>query len=92
MPQVALGEIEKHFWLTRSVARCLGISLTEAMAEGQLPAEAYAELVTRCRASNCCGQCAIWLSQQQQLADAAPEFCANAQALNRLRRPSNSRV
>lgn len=85
MARIALGEIEQHFWLTRSVSRCMGISLTEAMAEGRLSPEGYAELVTRCRASNCEGQCALWLADQKTLADKAPEFCANAETLNGLR-------
>ncbi|NVO54425.1 hypothetical protein HW561_01300 [Rhodobacteraceae bacterium B1Z28] len=90
MPNVDLGDIEKHFWLTRSVARCLGVSLTEAMAEGQLSPEGYAELITRCRASHCCGQCEVWLATQQDLAGSAPNFCANADILNALRRGSKS--
>ncbi|WP_254451537.1 DUF6455 family protein [Ruegeria sp. HKCCA5763] len=85
MAQVPLGEIEKHFWLTRSVSRCMGISLTEAMADGRLTPEGYSELVTRCRASNCEGQCALWLAEQQMLANSAPDFCANANTLNGLK-------
>ena len=85
MKRVALGDVEKHFWLTRSVARCMNVSLTEAMADGRLTPDRYAELVTRCRASNCSGQCAIWLSEQQSEAHAAPDFCANADLLNALK-------
>ncbi len=92
MAQIALGDIEKHFWLTRSVARCLGLSLTDAMTDGRLSAEGYAELVTRCRASNCDAQCALWLADQQSIKDAAPEFCANADALNALAQRSKPRV
>ncbi|NOD62242.1 MULTISPECIES: DUF6455 family protein [unclassified Ruegeria] len=85
MAQVPLGEIEKHFWLTRSVSRCMGISLTEVMADGRLTPEGYAELVTRCRASSCDGQCALWLADQQALVEKAPDFCANAETLNGLK-------
>jgi hypothetical protein len=63
----------------------MNISLTEAMAEGRLTPNHYAELVTRCRASHCSGQCAIWLSEQQSKAQAAPDFCANADQLNALK-------
>ena len=84
MPSTSLGDIEKHFWLTRSVARCMGLSLTEAMAEGQLSANEYAELVTRCRGADCSEKCAFWLAMQQSRATAAPEFCANAAILNNL--------
>ncbi|MEX0318643.1 MULTISPECIES: DUF6455 family protein [unclassified Ruegeria] len=85
MPQIPLGEIERHFWLTRSVARCMDVSLTEAMAEGRLTEHDYAQLITRCRAAQCHGQCEHWLAAQQARADTAPAFCANAEALNRLK-------
>lgn len=85
MARTSLGDIEKHFWLTRSVARCMGVSLTEAMVEGRLSANDYAEMVTRCRAAECSKNCTIWLSIQQSQAIAAPEFCANAKTFNELR-------
>lgn len=85
MTRSVLGEVEKHFWLNRSVARCMNISLSEAMTEGRLTADRYAEMVTRCRASDCSGHCAIWLSEQQSEARSAPEFCANADILNALK-------
>lgn len=85
MTRDILGDVEKHFWLTRSVARCMNVSLTEAMAEGRLSSNGYAEIVTRCRASGCSGQCELWLSQQQSQANSAPEFCANAETLNALK-------
>lgn len=84
MQHIRLGDIEKHFWLTRSVARCIGVSLSEAMATGQLTPQGYAELVTRCRASGCSEKCAQWLAARQRRADTAPEFCANAESLNKL--------
>ncbi|MGV6805701.1 MAG: DUF6455 family protein [Ruegeria sp.] len=84
MRQLRLGEIEKHFWLTRSVARCAGISLSEAMAEGRLTEQGYCEMVTRCRAADCSEKCALWLSMQQAKAEKAPGFCANSDALNAL--------
>lgn len=84
MKHVRLGEIEKHFWLTRSVARCMGVSLSEAMAEGRLTAQAYSEMVTQCRAADCSEKCALWLARQQGQASAAPVFCANTKALDAL--------
>ncbi len=84
MDRTSLGEIEKHFWLTRSVAQSLGISLTEAMAEGKLTPADYAQMVTRCRGAICDERCQIWLAAQQGMAEKAPDFCANAQVLNDL--------
>ncbi|SDW68996.1 hypothetical protein SAMN05444358_1011512 [Ruegeria halocynthiae] len=79
-----LGEIEEHFWLTRSVARCMGISLSEAMAENKLSPYDYAQMVTRCRGAACNEHCQIWLAAQQAQAATAPEFCVNAEVLNSL--------
>lgn len=79
-----LGNIEQHFWLTRSVGRCLGVSFSEAMAEKRLSPDAFSRMVTRCRAADCALQCQHWISVQQTRAHAAPEFCANAGTINRL--------
>ena len=84
MPQDLLGDIDKHFWLTRSAARCVGVSLTEALADGQLSPEGYAELITRCRTCPNGQRCEVWLATQQEWAGAVPDFCANANALNAL--------
>ncbi|WP_425043456.1 DUF6455 family protein [Primorskyibacter sp. S87] len=83
---VRLGEIERHFWLTRSVARTMGISLSEAMADGRLTEQGYAEMVTRCRAGGCHKQCELWLACQANSSKAAPSHCMNESILNRLRR------
>lgn len=81
---VPLGQIERHFWLTRSVARVLGVSLTEAMACGRLTEAGYAEMITRCRAGGCSLMCEAWLATQLDRPDRAPGHCANAELLDRL--------
>ncbi|MCU9839254.1 DUF6455 family protein [Ruegeria sp. WL0004] len=85
MPQIPLGDIERHFWLTRSVARSMGVSFTEAMVQGKVTENDYAEVVTRCRAADCSEKCQHWLATQNCSARTAPEFCVNADLLNRLR-------
>ncbi|MFC3613968.1 DUF6455 family protein [Lutimaribacter marinistellae] len=80
-----LGAIDHHFFLTRGVARAMGISLTDAMAQGRLTAEGYADMVARCRGSDCAGNCQLWLAHQAAQAKEAPRDCVNADALNRLR-------
>lgn len=82
---VKLGEIERHFWLTRSVARMIGVNLSEAMAVGLLTEQDYCDMVTRCRSGGCCAACEAWLARQTGRAEAAPDHCANADILNRLR-------
>ena len=83
---MGLGDIERHFWLNRSVAREIGVNLSKAMAEGRLSSEGYAELVTRCHAGGCHEACQQWLAAQTgDRPDGTPEYCANADILERLR-------
>ncbi len=81
---IPLGDIERHFWLTRSVARVLGISLSEAMADGRMSAGDYAQMVTRCRAGGCHQMCEHWLACPTNARSKAPEHCANADLYNSL--------
>lgn len=83
-----LGAIEHHFWLNRSVARAMGVNLSEAMADGSLSEAGYAELITQCRAGGCAEACALWLSCQTGFNAKAPDHCANAEALTRLKHRS----
>lgn len=80
-----LGPINRHFWLTRSVARCMGVSLTEAMAIGRLTEGDYARMVTTCRRADCADTCQAWLAEQTGIVDEAPMHCTNAELLDRLR-------
>ncbi len=84
-----MGELEKidtHFWLTRSVARTVGINLTEAMAAGRLAPEEYSQMVARCRLAGCSGRCAEWLGAQTEgHASDTPPYCVHAAQLRALR-------
>lgn len=81
-----LSEIERHFWLTRSVARTVGISLGEAMTTGRLSAKDYSRMVTNCREAGCASRCAEWLGGQRGgQASAPPPFCVHADQLKALR-------
>lgn len=83
-----LGDPAKHFWLSRSVARAMGISLSEAMAEGRLSAADYAALVTRCRTCTSVSSCQAWLGQTAGCAAEAPKECMHAELFEHLsRRP-----
>ena len=80
------ADVETHFWLTRSVARMLGVSLSDAMARGELTPHGYAQMVARCCAAGCAGRCAEWLACRSIQADAPPSCCAHADQLKALRR------
>ena len=79
-----LGDPARHFWLTRSVARTIGLNLSEAMAMGHLSAGGYADLVNTCRKCPHAAACESWLAEHHGAALQAPGYCANCDVLNRL--------
>ncbi|MBJ6371334.1 hypothetical protein JF290_07320 [Sedimentitalea sp. CAU 1593] len=82
---VTCSEIERHFWLTRSVARVMGVCLSKAMAQGRLSPDEYCEMVTRCRSGSCRESCQLWLASRTELAEEPPEECLHRDVLKRLR-------
>ncbi len=80
-----LGDPARHFWMTRSVARVMGLSLSEAMAEGHLTQKGYADLVTNCRRCTHVADCEYWLAHQAGRAEKAPEGCLHAQLFEKLK-------
>jgi len=82
---VSLGEIERHFWLTRSMARLVGVNLSEAMSSGRLSPSEYTEMVTHCRVGGCHEICQQWLACQTGAVDEIPSYCAHRDVLTRLR-------
>ena len=79
-----LGDPAKHFWLTRSVARAMGLSLSEAMSEGRLSAAGYADLVTRFRTCLRVTECEAWLGQARGPQGDAPDCCMHKALLEAL--------
>jgi len=79
-----LGDPATHFWLTRSVARVMGVSLSAAMADGTLSAADYAALVRTCRTCPHVARCQHWLGQQRSAAAEAPRHCLNRDRLTQV--------
>ncbi len=79
-----LGDPVTHFWLTRSMARVLGVSLSEAMLDQALSAEDYANMVTRCRMCPHTEACQSFLGQRAGTAKEAPAFCCHAELFEKL--------
>ena len=79
MTLMYLGDPARHFWMTRSVARAMGISLSAAMAAGRLSSDDYAQMVDQCRTCQLVQHCETWLgSVRIGQADTAPDGCLNA--------------
>ncbi|WP_372887229.1 DUF6455 family protein [Shimia sp.] len=85
-----LGDPERHFWMTRSVARAMGVSLGEAMASGSLSPKEYADMVTRCRRCRFVDTCEAWLAHNSLDATAAPDCCQHADLFAALKRAARS--
>ena len=80
-----LGDPARHFWMTRSVARKIGVSLSEALVEGKLSQKGYADLVTRCRQCQSVKECEQWLAQPDQFAECVPDHCQHAALFDSLK-------
>ncbi|MBO9396306.1 hypothetical protein J7399_01825 [Shimia sp. R9_1] len=80
---VPLGDPATHFWLTRSMGRKMGVSLSEMMAEGRLSVQEYTGMVTRCRTCAHVAECQSWLGEAGQH-KTPPEFCCHAALMARL--------
>jgi hypothetical protein len=79
------GNSDLHFWITRGMARRLGINLNEALRDGVLTRADLAEMVARCRTCSGAQGCVAYLSENPERAEAAPDWCRNARMLNELR-------
>ena len=79
-----LGDPALHFWLTRSVARVLDVNLSDAIAQGRLTPNDYAEMVARCRQCPHVQDCQLWLATEGAQAAEAPTHCAHKPVLDDL--------
>lgn len=84
-----LGDPERHFWLVRSVARVMGLSLGAVVARGHLDRDGYRALVNRCRTCDLVAGCERWLAGAAEEGEASPPGCLVAPELERLKRMMN---
>lgn len=78
------GDADLHFWITRGMARRLGVNLAAVMRDGVLTREDLAALVQRCRACEGAKGCLAYLSEYPDRAPAPPDWCQNAQVFQEL--------
>ena len=87
-----LGEITKHLWLVRRMARATGTDLTAAAHEGQISPQDWAQMVTNCRGCARAEKCAAQLGQfegqatPQSAPMQAPLFCENRASFDHLQK------
>jgi hypothetical protein len=80
-----LGDPDRHFWLVRSVARVIGVSLGQAMVQGAIEQEECRRMINRCRTCALVSACEAWLAESGGRADAPPPGCVVSTELNRLK-------
>lgn len=81
-----IDETDRHFWLTRSVARVAGVNLSRALAAGHLDPQEYGAMIARCQACGCSGACEAWLASQTEWPAKPPRGCAHGPILEELRK------
>lgn len=86
MERRTLGEFNPHFQQLRAVAARAGTDLGEAVHEGRITTAGYAQAITRCRGANCLHSCLTWLQAPEASSALIPEFCANREIFEQLRR------
>jgi len=79
------GNIDLHFWITRGVARRLGVNLSEAMHDGLISQADFAEMITRCRGCDKAEGCLVAISERGGVSGAVPDWCRNAAILSELK-------
>lgn len=79
--------INRHAALMNRMAETLGVDLTEAIAEGRLPAEAWREAVVSCTACSDPEGCQHWLAAhaEDEAIPVAPGYCRNRDLMQSLR-------
>lgn len=79
------ASLDMHFWLTRGMARRLGVNLTEAMHQGLLARSDFAAMVARCRDCPDTQACIDFLAEHPESIAAPPCGCVNAEVLKELK-------
>lgn len=79
-----LGDPALHFYMTRGIARLLDVNLSDALREGRLSPDVYAQMVTRCRSCDHAERCKALLAQTMSLTS-PPAQCPNDASFQSLR-------
>jgi GTP cyclohydrolase III len=79
--------INRHAALMNRMAETLGVDLTQAIADGRMPAEAWREAVVRCTGCSDPEGCQHWLADHaaDETPPEAPGYCRNRALMQSLR-------
>lgn len=76
--------VDLHYWITRGLARRLGVDLIEAVHCEMLTRADLAEMVDRCRQCSSVQGCLAYLAENPDRAPTPPDWCRNAALLSEL--------
>ena len=79
------SDLDLHFWITRGMARRMGVNLSKAVQEGRLTRADVATMITACRTCGRSEFCLALLSERGSAPDALPADCPNKPAFDSLR-------
>ncbi|MBC7146439.1 MAG: hypothetical protein H5U24_13705 [Thioclava marina] len=79
------NSIDLNFWLTRGMARRIGVNISEAMHDGFLTQADFAQMITTCRTCGRTELCLAILAEKGADPEPIPEDCPNSAILNSLR-------
>ncbi len=77
--------VDLHFWITRGMARRMGVNLTEVLHEGLLTQADLAAMVARCRCCSGTQGCLAFLASGAGTEGACPDWCLHTGVLSELR-------
>ena len=79
-----LGNVRDHFWRVIKMAKANRVNLSDALDEGQITVDEYADMINGCRGCSEVGKCDRLLAAQPALAE-APEYCVNRNTFAQLK-------
>lgn len=79
------ASLDMNFWLTRGMARRMGVNLTDAMHNGMLARSDFAAMVARCRDCKDPQACLDFLAEHPESISEPPCGCVNAEVLKELK-------
>ena len=71
---IGYTDAPRAWWLTRGMARIIGVNLPQAVLDGWLGRSELAGLITRCDGCSQSSQCNDWLARSAR-ASGLPEWC-----------------
>jgi len=76
--------LKTHADLVDRMAGTVGVDLEEAMMEGRMTFDQLGDAVLSCTGCSQPETCRKWLAEQQEVVDAAPDYCRNRDMFRRL--------